>query len=390
LSFFLALLALAGVPGQRATSGEPGEPTPPWECTIIAGELACIGGDDGGEPTPPPDEQCEIVAGELACTEDRPRAIQGQVRRRDTGAPMDAVEVWVQGPLGLTIASTDPDGRYVFELGDGEGPWRIEPRGAADTAPVVSSLDAAYVAQSVVGARSLAAEQAAACDVTGNGRLSSLDAAYIVRRVVGLTTQLPLARKCGSDWIYFPVPEQVDGQSIFEPETAGRCRMGAIAIDAVDEEAAGQDFEAVAVGDCSSTPRSAQPRFRAQQAASVAPAMAYTGRWRRSGGGQLSLPLFVRSSEPVFSLDVRFFFDPTRLRATRARLVQPSSEIFYAFNGEYEPGVAALALASATSLPLDADGNFSVSIVFEPLAGPRSTAPVGLHVLVDERPAETR
>ena len=392
LAFLLALLALAGTPRPRAVSDEPGEPTPPWECTIIAGELACIGGDDGGDPevTPTPDENCMIVAGELACSVPRPRAISGQIRRRDSGAPLAGVEVVLEGPLGIVITSTDLDGQYAFELGDGDGPWRIEPRGVTGPAPSVSSLDAAYVAQSVVGARSLAAEQVTACDVTGNGRLTSLDAAFIVRRVVGLSTQLPLARKCGSDWLFVPDAEGVPGQSIVRPAASGQCRMGAIVIDAVDEEAAGQDFEAIAIGDCSSASRQGTPRFQAQLAADSGAAVAFAGRLRRSSGGSLMLPVYVRSSEPAYSLDARLLYDPTRLRATRARLVGPSRGIYYAFNGEYRRGVAALALASADSLPLDTDGNFAVSIYFEPLDGASAIAPIDLDVLVDERPAEIR
>jgi hypothetical protein len=390
--FLLALLALAGTPRPRATSDDPGEPTPPWECTIIAGELACIGGD--GEPTPTPTPtpgwECTIVAGEVACIEPRPRVIQGQIRRRDDGVPIAGVEVILEGPLGVTITETDLDGQYVFELG-GDGPWRVEPRDVTDPAPGVSSLDAAYVAQSVVGVRSLASEQALACDVTGSGKLTSLDAAFIVRYVVGLTPQLPLARKCASDWLFFPVPEAAPGQSVVQPNAAGRCRMGAITIDAVDEAAAGQDFEAVAIGDCSSTtPQPSGPRFQARRAASPVQAVAFAGRLRRSDGGKLALPLFVRSGEPVYALDARLFFDPTRLRATRARLAGPSRGIYLAFNGDYDAGVAALALASATSLPLDADGNFALFVYFEPLDRSSASPPIGLSVLVDEQPALTK
>jgi hypothetical protein len=369
---------------------EPGEPTPPWECTIIAGELACIGGDDGGTPevTPTPDENCTIVAGELACEAPRTPVIQGQIRRRDTGAPMAGVEVVLEGPSGITITSTDLDGKYAFELGSADGPWRVEPRGATGSTPSLSSLDAAYVSQSVVGARRLAAEQAVACDVTGNGRLTSLDAAFIVRHVVGLNTQLPLARKCGSDWLFVPEPETVPGQSAVRPSASGQCRMGAIVIDSVEEEAAGQDFEAMAIGNCTST--SAVPRFAARLEAGSGGATAFAGRLRRSSGGSLMLPLFMRSDGPVYSMDAKLSYDRTRLRATRARLVSGSSGIYYAFNGEYRPGVAALALASADSLPLDADGNFAVSIYFEPLDGPSGIAPIGLDVLVDEQPAEIR
>jgi hypothetical protein len=391
VSFLLALLALAGTPRPRAVNDESGEPTPPWECTIIAGELACIGGDDGGEvtPTPGPDEDCMIVAGELACTAPEARVIQGQIRRRDSGAPLAGVEVVLQGPTGITITATDLDGRYVFELPDAGGPWRIEPRGASGASASVSSLDAAYVAQSVVGARRLASEQSLACDVTGNGRLTSLDAAYIVRRVVGLNTQLPLARKCGSDFLFVPEPETVAGQSIIRPSAAGQCRMGAIVIDSVEEEAAGQDFEAMAIGDCTST-RQASPRFSAQLEAGEDGAVAFAGRLRRSSGGSLLLPLFIRSDAPVYALDAKLSYDPTRLRGTRARLVGTSRGIYYAFNGEYRPGVAALALASADALPLDDDGNFAISIYFEPLDGASGIAPIGLDVLVDEQPAETR
>ena len=94
------------------------------------------------------------------------------------------------------------------------------------------------------------------------------------------------------------------------------------------------------------------------------------------------------TAQPLSLLNVSY--DPTRLRGTRARLVGTSRGIYYAFNGEYRPGVAALALASADALPLDDDGNFAISIYFEPLDGASGIAPIGLDVLVDEQPAETR
>jgi hypothetical protein len=105
----------------------------------------------------------------------------------------------------------------------------------------------------------------------------------------------------------------------------------------------------------------------------------------------LLVPLFVRSTAPIHALDARLVFDAVLLRATRARLARQTGGVYYAFNGEYQPGVAALALASATALPLDDDGALSLHVLFEPLDPSSAPPPVAIgDVVVDEQPAAVR
>jgi hypothetical protein len=70
----------------------------------------------------------------------------------------------------------------------------------------VSTLDATFALQAVVGARTFTDFQRLACDVTGDGTVSSLDAARILQLVAGARDHMPAAEMCGSDWIFVPDP----------------------------------------------------------------------------------------------------------------------------------------------------------------------------------------
>jgi len=67
----------------------------------------------------------------------------------------------------------------------------------------VSSLDAAWIRQYVIGSRDLTRAQKRAADVTGNGQASSLDAARIIQFKTNQISDLPLKIMCNSDWIFY-------------------------------------------------------------------------------------------------------------------------------------------------------------------------------------------
>jgi hypothetical protein len=126
----------------------------------------------------------------------------------------------------------------------------VAPRKAGDQRAGLSALDAAYVLQAVVGARTLDPVQTLAGDVTGDGTLSALDATRILQMVVGLLPRFPAAETCQSDWLFLPVPATVPNQSSIQPAlSTGSCEPGAITFTPLDGNAAGQDFQAVLIGD---------------------------------------------------------------------------------------------------------------------------------------------
>jgi hypothetical protein len=128
-------------------------------------------------------------------------------------------------------------------------PFGGNPGGAVNA---ISTLDAAWILQSVMELRHLNRFQQIACDVTGNGTVSALDAALVLRYKVSLVKEpFPVSLACGSDWAFVPVPSPLPNQTVLEPAmTLGSCQAGSILYNPLAEAAAGQDFLAIAFGDC--------------------------------------------------------------------------------------------------------------------------------------------
>ena len=167
---------------------------------------------------------------------------------RGTGQPVPNVTVALQGSSPQSVTSA-ADGHYALG-GVAETGWRVSPRKTGDQRNAVSALDAAYVLQAVAGTRTLDARQTLAGDVTGDGTLSALDATRILQRVVGVIGQFPAAQLCGSDWLFVPVPASAPNQSMTAPAfSAGTCEPGAILFNPLAGDVAGQDFQALLIGD---------------------------------------------------------------------------------------------------------------------------------------------
>ncbi len=115
----------------------------------------------------------------------------------------------------------------------------------------VTSLDAARILQVAVKLRSFDAAQALACDVTGDGTISSLDAVRVLQLVVGLRSSLPVADLCGSDFVFVPAASAATNQQVAPAQIgASLCVPATIAYQPLAAPAAGQDFVALAFGDC--------------------------------------------------------------------------------------------------------------------------------------------
>ncbi|MBR4283030.1 MAG: InlB B-repeat-containing protein, partial [Clostridia bacterium] len=69
--------------------------------------------------------------------------------------------------------------------------WKNAIYGDSTGDSTITSVDALYVLQAVVGTRTLTAEQKTYCDVDGDGKITSQDALYILQHVVGKRTSFP-------------------------------------------------------------------------------------------------------------------------------------------------------------------------------------------------------
>lgn len=173
--------------------------------------------------------------------------LAGRIRTAD-GQPLAGAVVSL--PPTSQTATTDANGNYAFAAAPGI-PLQIAPRRGGGAGSAVSALDAAYVLQAVANTRTLTPAQRLAGDVTGDGTLSTLDAVLMLQRAVGGTTPFPAADTCASDWLFIPAPTAAPNQSLVAPALAtGQCQPGAIAFNPLSANAAGQDFTAVLLGDC--------------------------------------------------------------------------------------------------------------------------------------------
>ncbi len=178
-----------------------------------------------------------------------PNGISGHVYYYSNGLPVPGAAMLLSGSLP-TSAQTAADGGFGFNGLVGQS-WELTPRKQGGAGTGISTVDALYVSQAVVGLREFTPEQRLACEVSGNGTISTLDASLILKRVVGLIQHFPVADLCSSDWVFEPVPEAASNQSIIDPRMRpGSCQMGAIAYNPLSSAASNQDFFAMLLGDC--------------------------------------------------------------------------------------------------------------------------------------------
>ena len=175
--------------------------------------------------------------------------LSGAVRYYSNASPVAAAAVALQGPAPSMLQS-DVAGGFTAS-GLAAGSWRLTPQKLGDTGGAISAFDAVYILQAAVGLRTLSAAQQLACDVSGDGTISAYDAVLILQYNVGLISRFPVAEICGSDWAFIPVPNAAPNQTVISPQTGGgSCQPGAIVYQPLAASANGQDFAAVAFGDC--------------------------------------------------------------------------------------------------------------------------------------------
>ncbi|MEO8604017.1 MAG: dockerin type I repeat-containing protein [bacterium] len=213
-----------------------------------------------------------VIAARAAVAQEVP-ALTGQVRYYANAAAVADATVQLSG-TGSATAMTDSSGAYAF-ADPGAGNSQLMPSKLGDTSNGISTLDATYVLQAVVGNRTFTGMQNLACDVTGDGTVSALDAARILQLVAGLRSRLPVAEACGSDWVFIPDPAAIANQRLVTPQMSPICAPGAIAFEPLAPPASGQDFLGVLFGDC-------------------------TGNWQPSGAPPAATP--TASDSPIATL----------------------------------------------------------------------------------------
>jgi uncharacterized protein YkwD len=281
-------------------------------------------------------------------------SISGAVRYYSNEWPVGGVAVAAGAATG---ASTDNAGRYSLENVPAAD---LVVSAAADGGmnAAVSALDAAWVLQTVAGMRSFSPEQALAGDVTGDGSLSAYDAALILRYTVGLLPRLPVATACGSDWAFVPEPDPAPAQTVIAPlPSADPCRPGGIAYETVVSSLDGQNFAALAFGDCTGNWRPSTAAVR--RANRAGDGRARPGRLQPLSGGRVRLPVVVEGAGALHAVEVRVDYDPVALRVVHTALVGRARGALLASNAS-EPGTLRLAIASAVAI---ATGRQPIAVV---------------------------
>lgn len=178
----------------------------------------------------------------------------GSVLYYSSGVAVPNVTVDGRAGLGgavMTTVQSGADGAYAM-AGLPAAPWAVVPHLTDTTAGImqgVSSLDATWVQEKMVGTRTLNAAQQLACDATGNGALSALDSVRIQELRIGVRSRVPVAVTCNSDWAFLPEPGPQGNPTPVVPQIGSPCG-GAIAYDSIGATTTGQDFRAVLFGDC--------------------------------------------------------------------------------------------------------------------------------------------
>jgi hypothetical protein len=310
--------------------------------------------------------------------------ISGRVRYYSNATGVPGTSVRLRGAIDVTTQTTD-SGAYAFDDVP-TGIWEIEPQGITGGDRAVSALDAAYVLQAVVGARTLTPSQRLACDVTGDGSLSSLDAARILQYSVGSLAELPVTNTCESPWLFVPM-EQVGGlRQLVQPNVStGQCQHGRILLASLSGEVANQDFDALRFGDCTGNWK---PQASDDSVGPVSTeqtqSLIQLGRLRRVGATTVRLPIYVRPTDPFQALSLRFTYDPTQLEPIDVTTRRPSPDTQVQFDTQI-PGQLAIAVASGKRMSRRRSALLSVEFaVRDP--GPMH-APLRLsQLMIDENP----
>ncbi len=234
--------------------------------------------------------------------------LSGRVRYFMSGEGIAGVDVAVGGASSSTMR-TGGDGGFEFD-GVARGEYvTITGTKAGGVGAALSSLDAAYALQAVVGSRELSGLQGFACDATGDGAITALDASRLLMKAIGAIPHLPVTERCGSDWLL--VPSSTSGVISVPPMvSAAQCKPGAFVIPATDHDMSELTFDAVLLGDCSGGWSASEDAFAGERVRRR-PRVRF-GRLRVRGE-RASMKIYVRSRAPYQSLDVELLYDDSQI-----------------------------------------------------------------------------
>ncbi len=234
--------------------------------------------------------------------------LSGRVRYFMSGEGVAGVDLAVGGSVSSTMR-TGGDGDFeVTGVTRGEYVTIIGTKGGG-VGTALSSLDAAYALQAVVGSRELSGLQGYACDATGDGTITPLDASRLLMKAIGSIEHLPVTERCGSDWLL--VPSTSSGAIAVPPIiSTEQCKPGAFVLPTIDHDMSELSFDAVLLGDCSGGWSASEDAFAGERVRRRA--RVRFGRLKVRGE-RASMKIYVRSGAPYQSLDVELRYDDAQL-----------------------------------------------------------------------------
>lgn len=243
--------------------------------------------------------------------------IAGIISHHGSGLPVPGVDVYLLGQ-GERFTTTAASGTFEFSRVS-TGKWTLEPRKQEPDRSAAGALDAVYVLQAFAGRRHFDPLQQLACDVDGNGRVDRRDAVHILELRVGLSSQLPVASLCASDWAFAPLADPTTSRRIVTPAAEKtECRRGSVHFDSLEGSMSGQNFAAVLFGDCTASWR---PQTLPQGPAAAGPSDAAVRIGSPWGPYQnrVRLPLLVSAATPYSALLLELGYDGGQLRLLTVR-----------------------------------------------------------------------
>jgi hypothetical protein len=309
--------------------------------------------------------------------------VRGHIRYEGSGLPVAAADVDFSGG---DARSTPSDLTGGFSVGDlGSADWTVLPSKSGDDGGAITAYDASLVLRATLGLENLSPLATVACDATGNGTLSALDAVRILQRALGSLASLPVAVRCGSDWVFAPVASAAAGQHSRPPAVVdGQCTPGAISFQPLASDQQSRDFDARVFGDCSGNwaPPNASSARGARELAVLR-----LGRPRTRGRRHLEIPIWLHARAPLHSLDLRISEIGRGLRARYRPVDAPEGALVR--QRRAGSGAVAVALASARALDRGAVRIGSL-IVRAPEGRLRLHRRIRVDARVDEVPIEVR
>ncbi len=266
-------------------------------------------------------------------------ALSGTIRYfGGAGQAVSGALVTLQGPTPQTTTS-NTTGAYSFDS-IGFGDWSTVPSKLGDIGGAITSIDAVYALQIAAGLRVPTTFERLAADASGDGNVSAIDASLILQYRVGLITALPLATRCGSDWLFLGTPVG-GGQGAVPQISPNQCVMGAINYPSLATGATQQDFTAVVIGDVSGNWIPPQ--------GSAARAAAAVAQWSRPIPTARGVTRELRLQQTANAIEAEFFLDREAIPALRIRRA-PGTHALLAYAVDSQTGRVRVALASTTPL----------------------------------------